>query len=122
MKLQNAITVQLHTQRRFFNKVNCGEMLFTDYKDFREVLRFLRDIKRDLYETDYQWKFDAFCSIEKQLVEIRDKKGVERNAGIEQCLDWLRRNGAEVIVHNPNINERTSLLSSSPTAPTVLSI
>ena len=108
MKLKNAIVMQLQVQKRF--RVNSGEIIFTDFKDFKEVLRFLWDIKRDLYETDYKWKFDVFYNVEKLLVEIKDGRGVARNAGIEQCLDWLRRNGAEITVLNPNTNEKTSLL------------
>jgi len=119
MKLQTAITMQVHTPKWF--GVNYGEIIFTNYQDFKEVLRFLWDIKRSLYETDYQWKFDVFYIKSDLLVRIEDKKGVQRNSGIEQCLDWLRHNGVEVNVHNPNVNEKTPILA-PPITPSVSSM
>lgn len=115
MKLQNAITMQLHTRK--WLGTNHGEMVFSNYRDFKEVLRFLWDIKRSLYETDYQWQFKVSFIKEDMLIRIDEERGVEKNAGIKQCLDWLRRNGAEVNVHTPNITEKTPILPSCTSIP-----
>lgn len=116
MKIQKAITMQLHTRKWF--GTNYGEMVFANYQDFKNVLRFFRDIKHDLYETDYQWKFEVSYNKTNLLIRIEEKKGVEKNSGIEQCLDLLRINNVvEVNVYNPNITEKTPLLSSPPAHP-----
>lgn len=93
------------------------DLLFQNREDFEKALRFLQNIKHDLYETDYQWKFDVYFIEAKKIIQIYDKRGVGKGEGIRQCLELFKLNKFEVRLSEDAISEKTPILSLPPTPP-----
>lgn len=111
MKLPITFNICLSTTtHRWKGESYYGEMVFTNRDDFEKMLRFFRDIKRSLYEQKYQWKFYVLYSAPDLVIRIENAKGVTKDEGVVQCLEWLKGNIPEVHVNYPELSESSSLV------------